>query len=138
MVVIIAIATISVNRFLLNTPADSAIDATITSVEPRAFMALASASDSRPVRRPSLPPTKAPANFPALAMTISPIASSSSSGSLSMVRSALSPDSPKNTGMNSAAIRPRSCSSMCRVRIGDSPISTPATKAPSTVCTPIR
>jgi type IV secretory pathway TrbL component len=45
MVVIIAIATIRVNRFLLNTPADSAIDATITSVEPRAFMALASASE---------------------------------------------------------------------------------------------
>ena len=46
MVVIIAMATISVNRFLLNTPADSAIEATITSVEPRAFMAQASASDS--------------------------------------------------------------------------------------------
>jgi hypothetical protein len=43
MVEIIANATISVNRFLLNTPADRAIDATITSVEPRAFMARAGA-----------------------------------------------------------------------------------------------
>ncbi len=39
--------------------------------------------------------------------------------------------------MNKAAISPRSCSSMWRVRIGDSPIRMPATKAPSTVLTPI-
>ena len=32
---------------------------------------------------------------------------------------------------------PRNCSSICPVRIGDSPTSTPATKAPSTVCTPM-
>ena len=45
---------------------------------------------------------------------------------------------PKKTGMKNARIRPRSCSSICLVRIGDSPISTPATKAPSTVCTPMK
>ena len=45
---------------------------------------------------------------------------------------------PKNTGMKKAMIRPRSCSSMCCVRIGDLPISMPATKAPSTVWTPIK
>ena len=44
---------------------------------------------------------------------------------------------PKNTGMKNAMIRPRNCSSMCLVRIGDSPTRMPATKAPSTVCTPI-
>ena len=54
-----------------------------------------------------------------------------------MVRSALNPDKPKKTGMNKAAIRPRNCWSMWRVRIGDLPTSTPATKAPSTVCTPM-
>ena len=47
------------------------------------------------------------------------------------------PARPKNTGMKSATMRPRSCSSMCRVRMGDSPIRMPATKAPSTVWTPI-
>src|SRR6185312_4489384 len=41
-------------------------------------------------------------------------------------------------GMKKARIRPRSCSSMCLLRIGDSPISTPATNAPSTVCTPMK
>ena len=55
-----------------------------------------------------------------------------------MVRSAPRPASPKNTGMNRAMISPRSCSSMCRVRIGDWPTRMPATKAPSTVWTPIR
>src|SRR5437762_5169730 len=55
--------------------------------------------------------------------------------SLKTVRSAESPAIPKNTGMKNARMRPRSCSSICLVRIGDSPINTPATKAPSTVCT---
>ena len=45
---------------------------------------------------------------------------------------------PKKTGMKKAMIKPRNCSSMWRVRIGDSPTRMPATKAPSTVCTPIR
>ena len=136
MVVTTAIATISVKRFWLNTPIDRPIEATITSVEPRAFIAAASASDSRPVSPPSLPPMKAPENFPKLAMAMSPTASNNRCGSFRMVRSALRPDRPKNTGMNSAAINPRSCSSICRVRIGDSPIRMPATKAPSAVCTP--
>ena len=55
-----------------------------------------------------------------------------------MVRSACKPAVPKNTGMKKAMISPRSCSSMCLVRIGDSPTRMPATNAPSTVCTPIR
>ena len=54
-----------------------------------------------------------------------------------MVKSALSPARPKNTGMNSATISPRNCSSMWRVRIGDSPTRMPATNAPSTSVTPI-
>ncbi len=48
------------------------------------------------------------------------------------------PATPKNTGMNSATIKPRNSSSMCRVRMGDWPMSMPATNAPSTVWTPIR
>ena len=59
-------------------------------------------------------------------------------GCFSAVRSADSPAMPKNTGMKNARISPRSCSSMCLLRIGDSPISTPETKAPSTVCTPMK
>ena len=39
--------------------------------------------------------------------------------------------------MNNATIRPRNCSSIWRVRIGDSPMRMPATNAPSTVLTPI-
>jgi predicted flap endonuclease-1-like 5' DNA nuclease len=50
-----------------------------------------------------------------------------------MVKSVLSPDRPKNTGMKSATIKPRNCSSIWRVRMGDSPTRTPATKAPSTL-----
>ena len=84
-----------------------------------------------------MPPRKAPANLPMLAIAIRPSASMSSVRSARMVRSALRPARPKNTGMKNAMIMPRSCSSMWRVRIGDSPISMPATKAPSTVCTPI-
>ena len=45
---------------------------------------------------------------------------------------------PKKTGMKNARMRPRSCSSICLLRIGDSPISTPAMKAPSTVWTPMK
>src|SRR5664280_1917285 len=112
--------------------------AIMTSVEPRAFIPQPSASDSWRVRPASLPPTKAPPNFPRLAITISPAVSASRAGSLRMVRSALNPAVAKNTGMKKAMISPRNCSSMWRVRIGDSPIRMPATKAPSTVCTPIR
>ncbi len=70
-------------------------------------------------------------------MRMSPSASSAVVGSSSTRRSACSPVSPKNTGMKSAVVSPRSCSSICRVRIGDCPMSSPAMKAPSTVCTPI-
>ena len=55
-----------------------------------------------------------------------------------MVKSACKPASEKKMGMNRATTRPRNCSSMWRVRIGDSPTRIPATNAPSTVCTPIR
>ena len=85
-VVITAMATIIVKRFWLSTPIDRPIVATITSVEPRAFMPQASASDSRRVSPPSLPPTKAPANLPTLAMTISPSVSSSRFGSFRIGR----------------------------------------------------
>ena len=44
--------TIIVNRFWLSTPIDRPMVAMITSVEPRAFMPQASASDSRRVRPP--------------------------------------------------------------------------------------
>ena len=70
MVVMTAMVTIIVNRFWLSTPIDRPMVATITSVEPRAFMPQPSASDSARVRPPSLPPTKAPPNLPTLAMTI--------------------------------------------------------------------
>ena len=131
-------ATIIVNWFSLSAPIDSPMVATITSVEPRAFMPQASASDSRRVRPPISPPMNAPANFPTLAITINPSAISASCGSRRTVRSVDRPAMPKNTGMKKARIRPRSCSSMCLLRIGDSPISTPATNAPSTVWTPMK
>ena len=133
MVVTTAMATIMVNRFWLRAPIESPIVATITSVEPRAFMPQASANDSRRPSPPISPPMKAPANFPSVAIAIRPSAMSSRVGSFSTVKSADNPAMPKNTGMKNARMSPRNCSSMCLVRIGDSPISTPATKAPSTV-----
>ena len=57
-------ATIIVNRSWLSAPIDRPMVATITSVEPRAFMPVASASASRRVSPPSSPPRKAPPNFP--------------------------------------------------------------------------
>ena len=51
-VVITAIATIMVKRFWLSTPMDRPIDATITSVDPRAFIPVASAIDSLRVKPP--------------------------------------------------------------------------------------
>ena len=66
-------ATIIVNRFGLSAPIDNPMVATITSVEPRAFMPVPSASDLRADRPPSFPPRNAPPNLPALAMAISPI-----------------------------------------------------------------
>ena len=72
MVVTTAMATIIVNRFWLSAPIDRPIVATITSVEPRAFMPQPSASDSRRVRPPSQPPMKAPPNLPTLAIAIRP------------------------------------------------------------------
>ena len=90
-VVSTAIATIIVNRSWLSAPIDRPMVATITSVEPRAFMPVASASASRRVRPPSSPPMKAPPNLPIVAMAISPSVSNSRCGSLSTVRSALKP-----------------------------------------------
>jgi hypothetical protein len=72
-------------------------------------MAQASANDSRWFNPPSLPPRKAPANLPKLAMRMRIAASNRRSGFFRTVRSALKPDKPKKTGMNRAAIRPRSC-----------------------------
>ena len=84
-----AIATIIVNRFWFNTPMERPTVATITSVEPRAFMPHASASDSRRDSRPNLPPMNAPPNLPMLAMrTRSPV-SNRRSVFFRMVKSAL-------------------------------------------------
>src|SRR6516165_8596013 len=125
-------------EILAHAPIDSPIVAMITSVEPRAFMPQASAKASRRVSPPISPPMNAPANLPKLAIAISPTVRSKSATSRRTVRSVESPAMPRKTGMKNARIRPRSCSSMCLLRIGDSPISTPATKAPSTVCTPMK
>src|SRR5262249_48521893 len=84
------------------------------------------------------PPMNAPANLPKLAIAISPRVMSKRVASFRTVRSADSPAMPKKTGMKNARMRPRSCSSMCLLRIGDSPTRIPATKAPSTVCTPMK
>ena len=137
-VVITAMATIMVKRFWLSAPIDRPMVAMMTSVEPRAFMPQPSARDSFQVRPPSLPPAKAPPSLPRLAMRMSATVSSNMVGFARTVRSALRPAVPKKIGMKKAMINPRSCSSIWRVRIGDSPIRMPATKAPSTVCTPIR
>ena len=66
-----AMATTMVNRFCVSAPVNRPIEATITSVEPRAFIAKARARDSRRVKPPSSPPKKAPANLPRLATAIS-------------------------------------------------------------------
>ena len=137
-VVITAMATIIVNRSWLSAPIDNPTVAMITSVEPRAFMPQASARPSRRVSPPSSAPMNAPPNLPMLATSTRPTVNSAIVGSARMVRSAVNPAMPKNTGAKNAVISPRNCSSMWRVRIGDSPTRMPATKAPSTVCTPIR
>src|SRR6516164_9296345 len=90
-VVTTAIVTIIVKRSWLITPSERPMVATMTSVEPRAFMPQASASDSRPLSRPNAPPRNAPLNLPRLALAISPRARGKRSGSLSTKRSALSP-----------------------------------------------
>ena len=112
MVVITAIVTIIVNRVWLKAPIERPMVATITSVEPRAFMPVPSASDSRNVSPASLPPTKAPPNFPILAIAIRPQVRSSRSVSFRIVRSAERPAVPKKTGMKKAMINPRNCSSI--------------------------
>ena len=56
-VVTTAMATIMVKRFWLSAPIDRPIVATITSVEPRAFMPQPSASDSG-ARQPAEPPAR--------------------------------------------------------------------------------
>ena len=96
-----------------------------------------SARHSRQFRPPIVPPRKAPLNLPRLAIRISSTDIPKIIGSPSTARLACSPAIPKNTGMKRPTIRPRNCSSMWRVRIGDWPTRMPATKAPSTVCTPI-
>ena len=126
-------ATIRVNRLWLSMPSDRPMVAMMTSVCPRAFIPHPSASDSRKFNPPSLPPMNAPPNLPTLAITISPNINQTRDGSFKTDKSVPSPASPKKTGANSAVIRPRSCSSMWRVRIGDSPTRIPATNAPSTV-----
>ena len=57
-------------------------------------------------------------------------------GDFNTVRSALSPASAKKMGAKKDTTIARNRSSMCLVRIGDSPTRIPATKAPSTVWTP--
>ncbi len=72
MVVTIAMATIMEKRFWLSAPIDKPMEATITSVEPRAFMPQPTARDSRHVSPPIAPPRKAPVNLPTLAITMNP------------------------------------------------------------------
>ena len=60
-VVATAMVTIIVNKSWLSMPSESPIEATMTSVEPRAFMPQASATHSRMLRPPIRPPMKAPA-----------------------------------------------------------------------------
>src|SRR6516164_118421 len=79
-VVTIAMVTIRVNRFWLSRPVERPSVATITSVEPRAFMPHPNASDSARDNPPIVPPMNAPRNFPMLAIAISPTASSAKSG----------------------------------------------------------
>ena len=96
-----------------------------------------SARHSRQVNPPKAPPRNAPLNLPTLAIRIRSSDSPKIIGSARTARLACRPATPKNTGMNRPVIRPRSCSSMWRVRIGDCPTRMPATNAPSTVWTPI-
>ena len=63
MVVTTAIATIIVNRFWLSAPIDRPMVATITSVEPRAFMPQASASDFAPGQAAELAADEGAAEF---------------------------------------------------------------------------
>ena len=138
MVVITAIATMTVNRSRLSMPSDRPIVATMTSVDPRAFIPHAKASDSAKFSPPSLPPMKAPPNFPRLAMATTATSSQIRAVFWSIDKSALKPARPKNTGANKAVIRPRSCASTWRLSIGDSPTRIPATNAPNTVWTPMK
>ena len=80
----------------------------MTSVEPRAFIALPTAMASFSDMPASLPPMKAPPNLPMLAMATSASVSSASVGSASTVRSAERPAMPKKIGMNRAVMTPRS------------------------------
>ena len=87
---------------------ESPMDATITSVEPRAFMAQPSATPSRQLSRPSMAPANAPENFPTDAISTSSAVRPNRFTSLRMVRSAARPDRPKKIGMKKAVIMPRS------------------------------
>jgi hypothetical protein len=69
-VVTTAIATIAVKRDWLRAFIESPIDATMISVDPRAFMPQPSASDSAHVIPPRRPPKNAPANLPRVAIAI--------------------------------------------------------------------
>ena len=130
-------ATIIVKRLWLSAPIDSPREATMTSVEPRAFMPQPRASDSLHVSPLRAPPMNAPLNLPRLAIAMKPSERSSSDGASNTRRSAFSPARPKKTGMKRAVIRPRNWSSMWRLRIGDWPTRMPATNAPRTVWTPM-
>ena len=133
MVVATAMVTIMVKRVWLSAPKERPIVATMISVEPLAFIPHPTATASRRVKPPISAPRNAPANLPRLATAISPMDRSKMSGRARTVRSVLSPAMPKNTGMKNARMRPRNCASIYFVRIGDSPIKTPDTKAPRTV-----
>ena len=112
-VVITAMVTIMVNRLGLSAPMDKPMVATITSVEPRAFMPLPSASDFRKSEAAELAAQKRAAEFAEAGDDDQPDGERSKiDGSLRMVRSALKPAVPKNTGMKKAMISPRNCSSM--------------------------
>ena len=91
MVVTTAIATIVVNRFWFSTPIDNPIEATITSVEPRAFIPQPRASASAQFIPASRPPRNAPPNLPMLAMAIRPTVSSRRLGLANTSRSVPTP-----------------------------------------------
>ena len=137
-VVRIAMVTIIENRFWLSTPIDRPMVAMMTSVDPRAFMPLASAKDSL-----RLKPAEAAADERAAEFSDARD-QHQRAGEQQQVRVfqdrevGAEPGEAEEHRHEQAVINPRSRSSICLVRIGDSPTSTPATKAPSTVCTPIR
>lgn len=107
-VVTTAIATIIVNSSVVIAPIDNPIVATMTSVDPRAFMPQPSARAARADIPLENAPTKAPANLPTLAIAISASVMPSNSGCRRIDRSLWRPARPKKIGMNTACVKPRS------------------------------